>query len=488
MYLGVDIGTSSVKAVLVDDGDRIVAMTSRALHVARPQPGFSEQDPEGWWQATLGVIDELAAVRPAALAATRGIGLSGQMHGAVLLDRAGRVLRPAILWNDGRSAAECQELEERLPRLHAVTGNLAMPGFTAPKLLWIRKHQPAIFAAIHKVLLPKAYVRWRLCGETVEDMSDASGTLWLDVGCRDWSDDALAATGLAREHMPDLVEGTAAAGVLAHDLAARWGMTKPPVIAGGAGDNAASAVGLGAVAPGSAFLSLGTSGVLWATTARFAPNPASAVHAFCHAVPDTWHQMGVILSAASALSWVADLFGVSEADLLDELGERVAGPSPVLFLPYLAGERTPHNDAGLRGVLMGLGFDTGRSTLAQAVLEGVAFAFRDCLLALGEAGTTIAAADVVGGGARSRLWVGILASVLGIPLALVAEGETGAAAGAARLARVAVGDGTLEAVCIRRPVLSVVEPEPNLMSAYMQRYEDYRAALPAARLSHARTA
>ncbi|HYF54131.1 MAG TPA: xylulokinase [Salinarimonas sp.] len=476
MYLGLDIGTSGVKAVLVDGGDRVLASGSEPLTVSRPAPGFSEQDPEDWWAATLSAVDRLAAEAPAALSAVDGIGLSGQMHGAVLLDADARALRPAILWNDGRSGAECRELEERFPALHAVTGNLAMPGFTAPKLLWVRRHEPALFAAVDKVVLPKAFVRHRLCGELAEDMSDASGTLWLDVRARDWSDDALAATGLARAHMPRLVEGTQPAGELKPELARRWRMTRRPIVAGGAGDNAASAVGLGAVAPGSAFLSLGTSGVLWVTTGRFAPNPAATVHAFCHAVPGTWHQMGVILSAASALTWLGSLLGASEADLLAPLGDRPKAPARALFLPYLGGERTPHNDPDLRGLLTGLGHETDRADLAQAVLEGVAFAFRDCLAALADAGTRIAAADVVGGGARSRFWIAVLASALAIPLRRVEEGEAGAAIGAARLGRLAATGEPVEAVCRRARAVETIEPDGALRDRYAERYGAYRRA------------
>ena len=302
MFLGIDIGTSSVKAVLVDGMQHVLASASLPLEVQRPQPGFSEQRPDDWVTATIGTIDALKASHTSEIAAVEGIGLSGHMHGAVLLGADHKPLRPAILWNDGRSAAECKVLETRWPALRAVTGNKAMPGFTAPKLVWVAAHEPEIFARTRLVVLPKAYVRLVLTGEAIEEMSDAAGTLWLDVARRDWSDEGLAATGLSRANMPALVEGSAPAGQLRAELAARWGMAKRPVFAGGAGDNAAGAVGLGAIAPGSAFVSLGTSGVLWATTATYAPNPDRAVHAFCHAVPKTWHQMGVILSAASSLS------------------------------------------------------------------------------------------------------------------------------------------------------------------------------------------
>ncbi|QFR32973.1 xylulokinase [Ancylobacter sp. TS-1] len=479
MFLGLDIGTSAIKAVLVDDAQSVVATVETPLAISRPHPGFSEQNPEDWWQATLTSIDRLKAEQPAALSAVRGIGLSGQMHGAVLLDKNGEVLRPAILWNDGRSSTECRELEARFPALHQVAGNLAFPGFTAPKLLWVRKHEPDIFARTAKVLLPKAYVGYRLTGEMVEEMSDASGTLWLDVGARDWSDAALEATYLSRARMPRLVEGSAAAGRIHADLAARWGMASPPVLAGGAGDNAAGAVGLGAIHAGNAFVSLGTSGVLWATTDRYAPNPQSSVHAFCHAIPATWHQMGVILSAASALGWWSGAAQVPVADLLAPLGERPSAPSTATFLPYLSGERTPHNDTAIRGAFIGLDHDTTRETLTQAVLEGVAFAFRDCLDALAAAGTRLTEADVIGGGSRSRFWIAVLASVLGLPLNRIEDGERGGAFGAARLARMAATGESPAQICLPPRRIETIRPDPELQHAYAERHALYRALYPA---------
>lgn len=474
MYLGVDLGTSSVKAVLVDQRQRVVGAASRPLEVVGDAPGHREQKPEQWWLATLAVIDELQTADPRAIAGVRGIGLSGQMHGAVLLDATGAVLRPAILWNDTRAVVECTELETAFPHLRSVSGNVAMPGFTAPKVAWVRRHEPAIFARIDKVLLPKAFLRFRMTGEMIEDMSDASGSLWLDVGRRDWSDEALTATGLSRAAMPSLVEGTAAAGLLRSDLVRRWGMFRAPVLAGGAGDNAAGAVGLGATRPGDAFLSLGSSGVLWVTTDRFRPYPGAAVHAFCHAVPDTWHQMGVTLSAAASLSWWSRVSDRSEAALLKEVGMPSA-PSPALFLPYLSGERTPLNDAAIRGAFAGLSQQDDRPTLTQAVLEGVAFSMRDCLDALRASGSTIAEADVIGGGSRSREWVRLLAAVLGIPLHRVVGGEHGGAFGAARLGRLAVTGEAVGEVCIPAERVETIDPDAALSDAYAGRMQRYRA-------------
>ncbi len=481
MFIGIDIGTTSVKSVLVEQGGGVAAAATAPLAVSRPHPGWSEQDPRDWWAAVADTLDALHAAEPARLAAVRGIGLSGQQHGATLLDAAGEVLRPAILWNDGRAAAECSLIEAAFPEARVVTGNVAMAGFTAPKLAWVRAHEPETFARTAKVLLPKDYVRLKLTGEYATDMSDASGTYWLDVAKRDWSEALLAATGLDRSHMPRLYEGTAATGRLSASLRARWGMTAAPVVAGGGGDNAASACGIGAVTPGSAFLSLGTSGVLFVSNARFSPNTAGAVHAFCHALPDTWHQMGVILSATDSLNWLARLLEAPAPSLTAALGERVARPSPVLFLPYLSGERTPHNDTGARGAFVGLDQTMGRAALTQAVLEGVAFAFRDCLRVLEDAGTGVARMFVVGGGSNSAVWLAILASVLDRPLDLAAEADVGAAFGAARLGMAAAIGGDPVALMPPPPVRRAVEPDGRLVAAYAERYDRYRTLYPLAR-------
>jgi xylulokinase len=479
VYLGLDIGTSGVKAVLVSEAGAIIATAARELALSHPAPLWSEQDPDSWVDAATGAVDDLARQHSHEVAQVRGIGLSGQMHGATLLDADGRPLRPAILWNDGRSHAECIELERRCPLLHAIAGNLAMPGFTAPKLLWVARHEPDIFERVAKVLLPKAYVRYRLTGEMVEDMSDAAGTLWLDVGQRRWSAELLRATGLELHHMPRLVEGSEVSAVLAPEFAQRWGMAKDVVVAGGAGDNAASAIGLGAIAPGDAFLSLGTSGVVFRVTDRFAPAPASAVHAFCHALPGLWHQMGVMLSAAASLAWLAGVMETPAAALLAPLGERVDAPSPIQFLPYLDGERTPHNDAAASGALVGLRGATGRSQIVQAVLEGVAFAARDNLAALSAAGGPITEVDLVGGGSRSPLWAQICADVLGIAVHRVEEGEVGAALGAARLGRLAVTREDPAQICTRPRRLASFMPRATMTAAYDDAYRRWRALYPA---------
>jgi xylulokinase len=477
MYLGIDIGTSGVKAVIVGEGGAVLAQHSAPLEVSRPQPLWSEQDPDAWVAATDAAVLGLPADMRAQI---RGVGLAGQMHGATLLGEDDRPLRPAILWNDGRSFAECAALEAAEPEARAITGNIAMPGFTAPKLLWVRAHEPDVFARVRTVLLPKDYVRLALTGDKASDMADSAGTLWLDVGSRAWSDAMLAATGLSREHMPALHEGSEATGTLRADVAARWGMERVPVAAGG-GDNAAGAAGVGVIADGDALLSLGTSGVIFVATRDFRPNPARAVHAFCHCLPGMWHQMSVHLSAASCLDWAARLTATDVPGLLAAAETAGAANGPELFLPYLSGERTPHNDPHARGAFLGLDNDTGPGRLGAAVLEGVAFAHADGLAALREAGTRVEELSVIGGGARSRYWGTIIAAALDVRLAYIAGGEVGPALGAAKLAQIAITGASAAEVCTRPDVLDVVEPDEKLAQRLAPKLEKFRAAYSAAR-------
>lgn len=483
MYLGIDLGTSELKALLVDEAGAALAAAGVPLSISRPQPQWSEQHPEEWWQAALQAIDRLRQSHAAALSAVRGIGLSGQMHGATLLDRADQVIRPAILWNDMRCGPQCADLTSRLPALPSISGNLAMPGFTAPKLLWVGEHEPGSFERLATVLLPKDYLRLRLTGEKVSDMSDASGTLWLDVAARAWSQELLAATGLATHHMPRLVEGDAVSGELRPELAQRWGMRQPVVVAGGAGDNAASAIGLGAVSPGEGFVSLGTSGVIFVVNDRFRPSPASAVHAFCHAIPDRWHQMSVMLSAASCLKWAVQLAHArDEAELLAAAAS-VSGDSrrrAPIFLPYLSGERTPHNDPRAQGVLFGVTHDTDRAALGYAVAEGVAFGLADGLHALAMTGQAMGSLALVGGGARSDFWAQLIATILDVPIRTPAGAQTAAALGAARLAQLACGRAPTE-VCLepamQKEFLPQLQPQPLLR----ERLDRFRALYAATR-------
>jgi xylulokinase len=479
-FLGIDVGTSGVKALLIDEQGRVLGdATAPAREPVRPEPGWSEQDPADWWSAVLAAVDKLKQSHPKELATVTGIGLSGHMHGATLLGKNDEVLRPCILWNDGRSFAECAEMEAAEPRLREIAGNIAMPGFTAPKIAWVRKHEPEIYAKIAKVLLPKAYVRLLMTGEHIEDMSDASGTLWLDVGKRDWSDVLLAVTGLDRSHMPRLVEGSAPSADLKPELAARWGMSGRVIVAGGGGDNAASACGIGAIRPGEGFVSIGTSGVLFVSNDRFRPNTAGAVHAFCHAIPDTWHQMGVILSATDSLNWLSSVTGQKQAELSQKAEESFKGPGEEIFLPYLSGERTPHNNARARGSFVGLSHLSDPARLAQAVMEGVAFAFRDCQRVLTDAGTKIDTLLAVGGGSRSALWLKIIASNLGMDIALPEDGDFGGALGAARLGLCAATGRSPAEIMTMPGIKTVIKPDAALVDAYSTQYARYRALYPA---------
>ncbi len=482
MYLGLDLGTSEIKFLLLDERQQIVATLGEPLAIAHPQPLWSEQNPHDWWAATERGLTRLARDFAGAMAQVRAIGLSGQMHGAVLLDARDHVLRPAILWNDGRSGAQCAELTQALPQLGRIAGNLAMPGFTAPKLSWVRAHEPELFARTARVLLPKDWLRLKLAGVAVSDCSDASGTLWLDVGARRWSDELLAATGLTTRHMPALVEGSQASATLRLELAQRWGMPAGVVIAGGAGDNAASAVGMGLVQPGQGFVSLGTSGVIFVTTDQFLPNPAQAMHAFCHALPRRWHQMSVMLSAAGAVGWATRQFGFAdEAELSSAAGacDAAARQRAPLFLPYLSGERTPHNNPRAQAVLFGLTAAHGRSDIAYSILEGVSLGLLDGFATLSlPPSCAVSQLSVVGGGSRSALWTQLLADTLGVPLTTHEASSAGAALGAARLGWLACGGAEAE-VCTVPPVMQRFLPDAAshaLLQARAARFQAlYRA-------------
>jgi xylulokinase len=480
MYLGIDLGTSGVKLLLIDGDQEVIGSASAHIDVSRPNPGWSEQDPADWIKATEEAIAGLKAKHPKEFAAVKGIGLSGHMHGATILGADDAVLRPCILWNDTRSYHEAAELDAN-PIFRKITGNIVFPGFTAPKLAWVRNNEPEIFAKVRKVLLPKDYLRLWLSGEHISEMSDSAGTSWLDTGKRQWSKPLLDATHLTEDHMPALMEGTDHAGTLRAELASRWGLPQGVVIAGGAGDNAASACGMGTVKAGHAFVSLGTSGVLFAANDSYLPNPESAVHAFCHALPNTWHQMGVILSATDSLNWLSSITGKSAAELTTELGEGLRKPTGVTFLPYLSGERTPHNDAIIRGSFTGLGHESDVAVLTQAVLEGVSFAFRDSLHALQAAGTQLTRVTAVGGGSRSHYWLKSIATALGIPVDIPADGDFGAAFGAARLGLIAAEKADPHDVLTAPRTAETIEPVAKLTAAYDEAYERYQALYPAIR-------
>jgi xylulokinase len=474
VLVGLDVGTTGLKALAISPGGDVLGSAEEEYPLATPEPGWAEQEPEDWWQAAEAALARLPAGE------VTGIGLSGQMHGLVLLDSEERVLRQAILWNDQRSATECAEIEERvgLERLIQLTGNRALTGFTAPKLLWVRSHEPEVFERVACVLLPKDYVRLRLTGERASDVADASGTLLFDVGGRRWSDEVVDELGLSRGILPRVLESPEVSGETADGVP----------VAAGAGDQAAGALGVGIDRPGPLSVVIGTSGVVFAALPAFAADREARVHAFCHAVPEGWHAMGVMLSAAGSLRWLRDLVAPGKAfsDLVPEAERWGPGAEGLVFLPYLAGERTPHADPSARGAFVGLSVRHDRGALVRAVLEGVAYGLRDSLELLRALGVQPESARVSGGGARSRLWLRIVASMLGLPLERAAV-EEGAAYGAALLGGVAAGvfPDVHEAVreCVR--VREVVEPDPAWQDLYARGYERFRALYPALRSTDA---
>ncbi|MGL1957752.1 MAG: xylulokinase [Colwellia sp.] len=475
MYIGIDLGTSGVKTILMNDAGEILATTHYSLDVSIPQPLWSEQNPDHWWQATQNCLDQLKQQQD--LSGVTAIGLAGQMHGATLLDKDDQILRPAILWNDGRSAEQCQQIETDVPQAKEITGNLVMPGFTAPKLLWVKQNEPEIFAQISKVLLPKDYLRLCLSGDYASDMSDSAGTSWLDVGKRCWSEQMLTATGLTLAQMPKLFEGSDITGYLLPELATRWGMNKVALVAG-AGDNAAGAIGVGITQSGQAMLSLGTSGVYFAVSEGYKSNPESAVHSFCHALPNSWHLMSVTLSAASCLQWFADNNGLEDVGELFaevEAQTKIDDATTPYFLPYLTGERTPHNNPHASASFFGITSATTRAAMSQAVIQGVSMALADGMDALHSAGMKPTDISLIGGGARSPYWRQLLADVLGKPVSYRQGGEVGPALGAARLAQLAMNpEMNINDIC---PVPELVEshqPNPELAEYYQTRREKFR--------------
>jgi xylulokinase len=465
--VGLDVGTSGVKALAISEQGEILARAEEEYPLSIPQPGWAEQDPEDWWRATERALERLGR-SPSA------IGLSGQMHGLVCLDAEGRVLRPAILWNDQRTGAECAEIESQvgLERLVSLTGNRMLPGFTAPKLVWLRKHEPETFARIARIMLPKDYVRLRLTGEHAIDVADASGTILFDVAHRRWSDELLRELQLPVSWLPRALESPELSGATADGIA----------VAAGAGDQAAAALGVGIVRPGPLSVVLGTSGVVFAALPAFVADPQARLHVFCHAVPDTWHAMGVMLSAAGSLRWLRDLVAGSYDELLTAAATWPPGTDGLLFAPYLSGERTPHADPNARGAFVGLELRHDTGALTRALLEGVAFGLRDSLELVRELGVEPTLGRVSGGGARSELWLHIVASVLGIPLERTAV-EEGSAFGAALLGGIAAGifRDPAEAVerCVR--VRETIEPVPEWQDAYGELYARFRKLYPTLR-------
>ncbi|MAC76923.1 MAG: xylulokinase [Rhodobacteraceae bacterium] len=478
MYLGLDLGTSGLRALLVTEEGVVIGQAEAVYDAAHPHPGWSEQDPADWVTALGKVVADLRAAHPVELAEVKGLATSGHMHGAVMLDGEGHVLRPAILWNDTRSHAEAAALDLQ-PAFREMSGNIVFPGFTAPKLVWTAAHEPGIFARIATVMLPKDYLNYWLTGRLTSEMSDAAGTAWLDVGARDWSDALVTASGLRMDQMPKLLEGTDVIGLVLPHRAEALGVPATCAVVAGGADNAVAACGIGALGEGQGFVSLGTSGVLLAGKEGFAPRPESAVHTFCHAIPGAWYQMGVVLAATDSLNWLGRITGVSPAALAGSLGDDLMGPGPVRFLPYLSGERTPHNDSILRGAFLNLDIGTDRAAMAKAVMEGVSFALKDCLDALAQTGTRLDRVTGIGGGTRSLYWCRLLATVLGIPVDRPVAGEFGAALGAARLAICGVTGAAPEDVMTPPQIAETVAPQTDLVAAFAEAHGHYRKSYPA---------
>ena len=483
LYIGIDLGTSASKFLLVDEVGRVLNTVTKEYPLSFPRPGWSEQDPAHWWQACLAGVPELLAGFDAKQVA--GIGVGGQMHGLVALDAAGNVLRPAILWNDGRTAAQVDYLNETVgnDKLSAWTGNIAFAGFTAPKLLWMRQNEPDLFARIAKILLPKDYLVYRLTGVHATDYSDASGTLLLDVAHKRWSSEMLDLCGVTEAQMPTLFDSWQPVGTLTAAAATALGLPTDVVVCAGAGDNAAAAIGTGTVGEGRCNISLGTSGTVFISSEQFRVDPHNALHAFAHA-DGGFHLMGCMLSAASCNKWWmedilhdGDYAAAQEAIVPEKLGR-----SHVFYLPYLMGERSPINDTNARAVFLGMTMDTTRADMTQAMLEGVAFALRDSVEVARSLGLDISRSTLCGGGSRSPLWRTILANVLGIPLDLPAT-EQGPGYGAALLALVAGGRyrNVAEVSRAMLHIQATVQPDPELTALYDARYAEFKQIYPACR-------
>jgi xylulokinase len=484
--LGLDISTTGAKALLIDADGAVVGSATSPLTLSTPRPLWSEQDPADWWARMAASIRRLLGEQSVAGDDIAAIGLTGQMHGLVLLDAGGAVLRPAILWNDQRTGPQCDAMRDRLgrERLIQITGNDALTGFTAPKVLCVQQNEPEVFAQTRHILLPKDYIRYKLTGDYAMDKADGAGTILFDLHARDWSPEVLAALEIPAEWLPPTYEGPAVTGMVSAAVAAETGLRAGTPVVGGGGDQAAQAVGVGAVEPGIVALTLGTSGVVFATTPSALVEPDGRLHAFCHAVPGRWHFMGVMLSAAGSLQWYRDSLapGVPFDDLVAEAADVSPGSEGLLFLPYLTGERTPHPDPLARGAWVGLTIRHGRPHLTRAVLEGVAFGIKDSFTLIQDAGLGgIQQVRVSGGGARSALWRQIMADVLGVELVTVNTAE-GAAYGAALLAAVGAGlYATVEDAC-RATIQVTGRTSPGPAAAdYTEIYPLYRALYPTLR-------
>jgi len=475
MYIGIDLGTSSVKMILTDSNQNIIATANSGLTVQSPKDGYNEQNPQEWVNATIECFELLRSQKPKEFCETISIGISGHMHGATLVDKDGEVIRPCILWNDTRSYEECIEFENQGIDVRSISGNITMPGFTAPKINWIKKHESENFSKIFKVLLPKDYLRFYLTGEYFSEMSDASGTLWLDIKKRKWSENLLSCSFLEEKHMPKLVEGNEEAGTLKNKFKDKFNFKNTVTIVGGAGDNAAAAAGMGIIEQNQSFISLGTSGVFFTPTQNFLSNTGDAVHSFCHCLPNKWHLMSVMLSASNCLDWVCSITNTSIGETLSNVEEYFSNTSDLInssfFLPYLSGERTPHNDPYIRGSFHSMKTTTNSTNLQYAVIEGISFGILDGVNSILKVNNNFEKIFMVGGGSKSKFWIELLASLLNRKLSVCDQSEFGAALGVARLAMYIDKQNQSNASIIKEIKISeTFNPNQNKIDILLKRY------------------
>jgi xylulokinase len=479
MFIGIDLGTSSVKMILTDHEQNILATSNSPLTVQNPKDGYSEQNPQEWIDASIECLEGLKFKKPKEFSETIAIGISGHMHGATLIDNTGNVIRPCILWNDTRSHKECFEFEKQSFDVRKISGNITMPGFTAPKINWLKNNENENFNKIFKVLLPKDYLRFYLTGEYYSEMSDASGTLWLDVEQRKWSDKLLSCSFLEDKHMPSLVEGNEETGVLKNELKNKFDFRHSVKVVGGAGDNAAAAVGMGITNQKQSFISLGTSGVFFSPTKNFLSNTGDAVHSFCHCLPHNWHLMSVMLSASNCLDWVCSITNTSIDDSLTNVENFYTNTNSLsnspFFLPYLSGERTPHNDSYIRGSFHSMKTTTDATSMQYAVIEGVSFGILDGVNSILKVNNNFEKIFMVGGGSRSPFWIQLLSSLLNRKLSVCDQSEFGAALGVARLAMYADDNIQNKDNIIKEITISKeFEPKMDKMNILLKRYEIWK--------------
>ena len=486
MFIGIDLGTSSIKIVLIDENQKTLANHSENIKLLNPRSGFYEQDPESWFMATIKCFNKIKKDKPKEFSVVRALGISGQMHGATLIDKNNQVLYPCILWNDTRSTKQCYSMEDKYPSLRKESGNIAMPGFTAPKILWIKENEIEIFKKIYKVLLPKDYLRYRLSNAYYTEMSDASGTLWLNVKQRNWSEGLLSLTDLSKDHMPNLVEGSDATATINKKLANEIGFDNEVIIAGGAGDQAAGAIGSGVVYPSQSVISLGTSGVYFSPTENFISNTSQAVHSFCHCLPGTWHHMSVMLSATNCLDWISQMFNLSIGESVkkaeDYSNNNFEINSTPYFLPYLTGERTPHNNSYLRGSLHKLSTSTSVDAIIYSVIEGISFGIKDGFEAVHSVSPKNNQTYLVGGGSKSIFWADLITSALNQTIIVGEDSALGPALGVARLAMLATKDFKKEEIIKSMPIQKEYNVSEELFERLDKRYQAWKEIVVANKL------